>query len=107
MSPEMQEVMAEQFQRFRQKFGREPGPDDPVFFDPDADTLQELDWDEVGSQIIEAMVKADIEPEKVYAYRKTGFIVTEDNSDLLSKEQLAEWDRAIAEYKDRVSGDVQ
>ncbi len=53
------------------------------------------------------MVKAYIEAEKVYAYRKTGFIVTEDNSDLLSKEQLEEWDTAIAEYKDRVSREVQ
>lgn len=25
-----------QRERFREKFGRDPGPEDPVFFDPDA-----------------------------------------------------------------------
>lgn len=28
---------------FIEKFGRETGPDDPVFFDPDADEPRELD----------------------------------------------------------------
>ncbi len=80
--------MQGQFQRFREKFGRDPGPDDPVFFDPDADTPQEL-------------------AEKVYAYRKTGLIVTEQNWGLLSKEQQQEWEAAIAEYEERLSGEVQ
>jgi hypothetical protein len=31
-------AMREQLVRFRQKFGRDPGPDDPVFFDPEKDT---------------------------------------------------------------------
>ncbi len=87
--------------------GIDPGPDDPVFFDPDADTPQELDWDKVGSEIVGAMVKAGIEPEKIYAYRKTGLIVTEENWGLLSEEQQQEWEAAIAEYGERLSGEVQ
>ena len=73
MSPEVQRAMEGQFQRFREKFGKDPGPHDPVFFDPDANTPQELDWDRVDFDIVDAMVKAGIEPEKIYAYRKTGF----------------------------------
>ena len=107
MSPEVQRAMEGQFQRFREKFGRDPGPDDPVFFDPDADTPQELDWDRVDSDIVGAMVKAGIEPEKVYAYRKTGLIVTEENWGLLAKEQQEEWEAAIADYQERLSGEVQ
>ena len=107
MSPEVQRAMEDQFRRFRVKFGRDPGPDDPVFFDPDADTPQELDRDRVDSEIVGAMVKAGIEPEKVYAYRKTGLIVTEQNWDLLSEEQQQEWEAAIAEYEERLSGEVQ
>ena len=53
------------------------------------------------------MVKAGIEPEKIYAYRKTGFIVTEENWGLLSEEQQQEWEAAIAEYGKRLSGEVQ
>ena len=30
--------MEERRAAFRKKFGRDPGPGDPVFFDPDADT---------------------------------------------------------------------
>ncbi len=99
--------MEGQFQRFREKFGRGPGPDDPVFFDPDADTPQELDWDKIRSEIVGGMVEAGIEPEKIYAYRKTGLIVTEENWGLLSKEQQQEWEAAIAEYEERLSGEVQ
>jgi hypothetical protein len=29
-------ILEAQQQRFREKFGRDPGPSDPVFFDPDA-----------------------------------------------------------------------
>ncbi|MFI2747265.1 hypothetical protein ACH5BA_13310 [Kitasatospora sp. NPDC018623] len=33
----LQDAVQRQLARFREKFGREPGPDDPLFFDPDAD----------------------------------------------------------------------
>jgi hypothetical protein len=37
------EILDLQLQAFRTKFGREPGPDDPVFFDPEADEPRPLD----------------------------------------------------------------
>ena len=37
MTPRLHEALSEQLDRFRRKFGREPGPGDPVFFDPDSD----------------------------------------------------------------------
>jgi hypothetical protein len=37
LGPEMTEALKEQFRRFEEKFGRPPGPDDPLFFDPSAD----------------------------------------------------------------------
>ena len=33
----LREMMQRQAERFRTRFGRDPGPDDPIFFDPDAD----------------------------------------------------------------------
>jgi hypothetical protein len=33
----LRERMWRQAERFRIKFGRGPGPEDPIFFDPDAD----------------------------------------------------------------------
>jgi hypothetical protein len=40
-------ALESQLDRFRQKFGREPGADDPVFFDPDADTPVAMNPDTV------------------------------------------------------------
>ncbi len=72
-----------------------------------AEQIRALGRDKVDSDIVGAMVKAGIEPKKVYAYRKTGLIVTEENWGLLSKEQQLEWEAAIAEYGERLSGEVQ
>jgi ribosomal protein L18 len=33
----LREAMEHQADRFRKKFGRDPGPEDPIFFDPAAD----------------------------------------------------------------------
>jgi DNA-binding transcriptional regulator YhcF (GntR family) len=40
--------------------------------------------------------KAD--PEIVYAFQKTGILVTEKNMNLLSEEKIKEWNDAIAEF---------
>ena len=37
LAPGIQPLIEELFLRFCEKFGREPGPDDPILFDPDAD----------------------------------------------------------------------
>lgn len=37
MTPRLSRAMKEQLNWFEEKFGREPGPDDSVFFDPDSD----------------------------------------------------------------------
>jgi hypothetical protein len=37
MTPRVHEALLEQGKAFIDKFGREPGPEDPVFFDPDKD----------------------------------------------------------------------
>ena len=39
MTPRMRELLLKQQEAFIKKFGREPGPEDPLFFDPDADDL--------------------------------------------------------------------
>ena len=37
MSKETSQMMKEQLEAFKEKFGREAGPDDPVFFNPDCE----------------------------------------------------------------------
>jgi hypothetical protein len=92
LDDEMIDVLEEQRRRFIEKFGREPGPGDPIFFDmPHPEHLEHM--------TVEAMKKAGMDPAFIYAHEKTGRIVTEDNMHLLSDQDLAEWDAAIEEFE--------
>jgi len=106
LDPESMDMMQQQLQAFREKFGREPGPDDPIFFDPKADTPQPFRLEKFLEESTEAMVAAGIRPEIIYAHRKTGgLIVTEENQEKLSAEDIAEWEAAIDEYFEKTKGD--
>ena len=101
LNAEAQRAIQEQLRKFREKFGRDAGPEDPIFFDPDADTPQPISpagLDEMMGQILSAAGQAGIRPELIYAMRKTGRIVTESNQHLLTDEDLQEWQDAIEEY---------
>ena len=54
-----------QLRAFKKKFGREPGPNDPVFFDPDADTPQPIPIEKLRATVIEAAKKAGLDPDRV------------------------------------------
>ena len=47
---------------------------------------------------VEAMRAAGIRPALVYAYERTGLIVTRENRHLIPASDLDEWEDAIAEY---------
>jgi len=98
VTPRIQEILDEQRRRFVTKFHREPGPDDPIFFDPEANEPASISAERFDDFMVAALKLADIRPEFAYAMRKTGLIVTEDNSSLFSKEDLTEWSSAIREY---------
>ena len=51
------------------------------------------------AEAIVTMIRSGIPTHLIYAYIRTGgIIVTEDNHDVWSKEELAAWDAAIDEY---------
>ena len=95
MSPELEDAFQEQKKRFIEKFGREPNDDDPIFFDPDADTPQSFPEEKFNEELVDVMRKAGIDERYVRAYKKTGLIVTEDNMDLLTPEELEEFEEAM------------
>jgi hypothetical protein len=90
-----------QLAAFRARFGRDPEPDDPLFFDADApgDEPRPLPVAGFEAAVVEAMVASGVSPAIVYAYQQTGMLVTEENWSLLSAEELAEWDAALARYR--------
>jgi hypothetical protein len=67
-------MLLAQREAFRKKFGRDPGPSDPVFFDPDADQPTPISWVHLEAQRLEAMRKSGAPPQFVYAYQKTGLL---------------------------------
>jgi hypothetical protein len=92
MSQEMVDLLEGQRQKFVEKYGREPGPNDPVFFDmPHPEQIEHM--------MVEDLKAAGLDPALIYAYEKTGRLVTEANQQLLSEADLAEWDAAVKDYE--------
>jgi hypothetical protein len=104
LSAEMREALKQQTAAFKEKFGRDPGPEDPLFFDPHADTPRPASESaeylaEVDAAVLQAMQAANIRPELIYAWKRTGFIATEHNWELLTEAQRVEWTAAIEEFE--------
>lgn len=94
------QIIERQTQRFVEKFGREPGPNDPIFFDPSKPTPTAFDEREFDDLIIETMKNAGVPGQFIYAYQKTGRVVVAGDENKLSDLDLAEWTAAVEEYFD-------
>lgn len=92
---ELHEALADQMQAFRARFGRDPGPGDPLLFDPDADVPTPLDEDQVIEELVAAGHRAGLAPALIYAIQQTGMLVTEANRDLLGDAEIEEWEAAV------------
>jgi hypothetical protein len=89
---EMRAILQHQREKFVARFGREPGPGDRIFFDAPS----EEEYDEA---VTTAMARAGIHPELIYAYKKTGRLVTDQNRHFVPAASLEAWDAAIEEYR--------
>lgn len=91
-------AMRAQLKAFRKKFGRDPGPDDPVFFDPDSDTPKPLDTGGFDALILDALEASGAPPEVIYAHKKTGRLGVRGMMDNWPADAVQEWEEPIAEY---------
>jgi hypothetical protein len=64
---------------FRKNFGRDPGLEEPIFFDPDATEPVPVNPQQYEQAMIETMSQEGIDPAFIYAFKRTGTIVTESN----------------------------
>jgi len=92
------EAFNEQREAFRKKFGRDWGPHDPIFFDPDAVEPEQISQVRMEAEILDALRKAGAPPEIAYAYKKTGLLNFLGDTSLWPKEHVEEWQAAVAEY---------
>ena len=88
---ELMEMVNIQRQKFIEKFGRNPGLGDKLFFD--APPLEHVEH-----AIAQAMKKVGVDPAIIHAFEKTGLIVTDANKHLLKGADLEEWNAAIEEF---------
>jgi hypothetical protein len=95
---QVQQALEAQRKEFIKKFGREPGPNDPLLFDPDADTPQSYPEERLRQEMVEAMLEAEMPGHLIYAYSKTGLLVNEHGYRNMSSADRREYDAAIAEY---------
>src|SRR4051812_32111235 len=58
----------------------------------------------VRAATVEAMRAAGIRPALIYAYERTGLLVTRENRKVMSAADLDEWEDAIAEFDERNQG---
>lgn len=110
---QLREMMEGQAQRFRNKFGRDPSPEDPIFFDSDADEPRPLDLDTVTREMTEGLRQAGretgVDPALIKAWCELGYVVTDDNRHLFSAADVAAWEAAVRRHADDVgdAGDLE
>ena len=104
--PEQTGIYRTQVEDFRRKFGREMGPDDPFFFDPEADTPQfraPADAEIAIDLLARLMGEAGIDAAAIYAFKKTGGLFPSPELSLSAEERI-EWNAAVYEYEERLAG---
>ncbi|MFI6098148.1 hypothetical protein ACIA8G_21520 [Lentzea sp. NPDC051213] len=94
-------ALQHQLETFREKFGREPGPEDPIFFDPDAVDPTPLPADSLSRELDRLVATADeigVPPALIKAFRALGYLVTEENRHLFSAAEIEAWRETVEKY---------
>jgi len=100
ITPELQRCLDAQEQAFIAKFGREPEPNDPILFDPDGpnDAPRAISEEALELMLTKAMLTAGTSDHLIYAWIKTGRMLTAETYRQLSPEEQIEWDDTINEF---------
>ncbi|MFK0101397.1 hypothetical protein [Streptomyces sp. NPDC091040] len=88
---------------FREKFGRAPGPNDPLFFDPEADEPTRLTKECFDRELLAMADRAEemgVDPAFLHAWREVGYVVTEENRSMFTTAEVLTFSRAVAWYQE-------
>jgi hypothetical protein len=91
-------MLEAQCRRFEEKFGRPPGPDDPLFFDPGADEPRPVSLPGLETATVSMLEAAGISPAWIYAYQHTGGLLPRPDGSFATERDQAEWDDAVGRY---------
>ena len=98
VDPDQAAMLEAQVRRFEEKFGRPPGPDDPLFFDPDADEPQPVSLTGLETETVGMLEAAGVSPAWIYAYQHTDGLLPRPDGSFASARDQAEWDEVISRY---------
>ncbi|MCU4432300.1 SEC-C domain-containing protein [Acinetobacter pittii] len=94
LTEEVLELLQQAEDHYLQVFERKSHKNDPVFLAKYL--LSDVD---MQREMVKVMEKAEIAPEFIYAYQKTGgLLLTEENEKLATGKDLEDWNDAIEEY---------
>ncbi|MGW7515156.1 hypothetical protein ACWGJ2_06135 [Streptomyces sp. NPDC054796] len=99
---EIQKGLRHQKEAFREKFGRDPEPGDPLFFDPDADEPTRLTKEYVDNMMLdmaERAVELGYDPAFIHAWREVGYAVTEETKGMFTTAEVIAFNRALARHR--------
>jgi hypothetical protein len=97
--PEEIDLYRRQTEAFQRKFGREMGPDDPFFFDPDAEEPQFRRPEDSSLAInflADLMSQAGLDAAAIYAFKRTRGLLPVLRA--FTEDELREWNNALNEY---------
>ena len=100
LRPQDVAAFREQQELFVKKFGREPGPEDPIFFDPTKDVPTELDPATAFPEIRAAAISAGVDPAYIDAWEDVGYLITEENRHLFSAHEVEAYGEALQRARD-------
>lgn len=98
LTPAAVDAMQAQYRRFEEKFGRPPGPHDPVFFDPDRDEPTELSVAEAERSSTAMLQAAGIHPAWIYATQNTGGLMPQPDGTFADARRDQEWNQALTRF---------
>jgi len=93
-----QAMLQAQVRAFEDKFGRPPGPDDPVFFDPDADEPRPVPTARLEQTTTRMLQAAGICPAWIYANQHTDGLLPRPDGSFNSDADATEWRQAVDRY---------
>lgn len=94
ISPKVGRIIENAKNKFKRIFGREPKGNDPMMVEKYLVSIRDIE-----RETLDAMLRAGTPPELMYAYRKTGRLLTKKASRLIPDKDVQEWHDAIAEYQ--------
>lgn len=86
-------LLERQRRSFRKRYGGDLSREEAMFPDPPHP-------EHIEHLLVEEMKRMGTDPAVIFAFEKTGLLLTEFNYDTLSNEELAAWKEALVEYEE-------